>query len=123
MLKRILIVDDSAIVRDVVAGMLEKKGYQTFIASDMEAALSEFEIQSFEVVVADIFMPGIGGIEGIKRLRESWPETKIIAISGGFHGHDKERALKAARKIGADQVLTKPFIETDLYTVLEGMGV
>ena len=121
--KRVLIVDDSPIICGVVAEMLEKKGYQTFIAGDMEAVIFEFEIQSFAVVVADIFMPGIGGIKGIKRLRDKWPETKIIAISGGWHGKNKDEALKAARAIGADQVLRKPFIETDLYTVLEGMGV
>jgi CheY-like chemotaxis protein len=121
--KRILIVDDNPVICDVVGDMLGKKGYQTLIVGDMEAALSELEINSFDVVVADIFLPGIGGIEGIKRLREKWPETKIIAISGGLLGMNQEDALNAARKVGADQVLKKPFIETDLYTALEGLGI
>ena len=121
--KRVLVVDDNPAVCDVVAGMLEKKGYQTLIVSDMETALAEFEIHTFEVVVADIFMPGIGGIEGIKQLRDKWPGTKIIAISGGLIGMSQEDALSAAQKVGADQVLRKPFIETDLYTALEGMGI
>ena len=57
---------------------------------------------------------GYGGIEGIERTRAKWPNAKIIAISGGWPNMDKHKALEAARSVGADYALAKPFSEEEL---------
>ncbi len=63
-------------------------------------------------------MPGMGGIEGIVRIKKNWPDIKIIAISAGYEGMDKEKTLKAAALRGADRVLPKPFSEEELTGVI-----
>ncbi len=113
---RVFIVDDDAIVRDTVSEMLENNGYLTVMAEDMETVLSLNT--PVNTIIIDIFMPGLGGIEGIARVREIWPDAKIIAISGGWEGMDKEKALQAAKRVGADFALAKPFMEEDLLKAL-----
>ena len=113
---RVFIVDDDAIVRDTVSEMLENNGYLTVMAENMETVLSLNT--PVNTIIIDIFMPGLGGIEGIARVREKWPDAKIIAISGGWEGMDKEKTLHAAQRVGADYVLAKPFMEEDLLKAL-----
>tara|TARA_A100001037_G_scaffold181337_1_gene162512 strand:+ start:75 stop:290 length:216 start_codon:yes stop_codon:yes gene_type:complete len=70
------------------------------------------------VVVTDIFTPGIGGIEGIKLVREARPDTHIIAMSRGWDGMTAANSDLAARKIGANAFLKKPFKIEDLLSAL-----
>ncbi|MFQ5763931.1 MAG: response regulator [Rhodospirillales bacterium] len=113
---RVFIVDDDAIVRDTVCEMLENNGYLTVMAESMETVLSLDT--PVDTIIIDIFMPGLGGIEGITRVREKWPDAKIIAISGGWEGMDKEKTLQAAKRVGADSALAKPFMEEHLIEAL-----
>ncbi len=113
---RVFIIDDDAIVRDTVSEMLENNGYLTVMAENMETVLSLNT--PINTIIIDIFMPGLGGIEGIAQVREKWPDAKIIAISGGWEGMDKEKTLHAAKRVGADFVLAKPFMEEDLLKAL-----
>jgi CheY-like chemotaxis protein len=92
-------------------------GYLPVIAEDIE---SVFSLDTpLHAVIIDIFRPGIGGIEGIKLIREKHPDAKIIAMSGGFGPMDKEQALKAAKQAGADAVLAKPFLPEELLKVVD----
>ena len=113
---RVFIVDDDAIVRKTVSEMLENNGYLTVMAENMETV---FSLNTpINTIIIDIFMPGLGGIEGIQRVREIWPDAKILAISGGWKDMDKEKALEAAERVGADSILAKPFMEEDLLKAL-----
>ena len=114
---RVFIVDDEPSVLEAASLVLDNHGYLTVIAEDIE---SVFSLNTpLHAVIIDIFMPGIGGIEGIKQIRENYPDAKIIAMSGGFGAMDKERALKAAKHTGADAVLAKPFLPEELLKVVD----
>jgi len=103
--KTILVIDDSSTIRAFVAGLLSKNGFQTLEAETMESVFADMARMHFDLAVIDIFMPGMGGIAGIAKVKECWPDIKIIAISAGVDEMDKNRALKAATLQGADQAL------------------
>jgi CheY-like chemotaxis protein len=113
---RVFIIDDDAMLRDVISVMLEKNGYLTVTADSMEPVLSLDT--PVNLIIIDIFMPGMGGIEGIQRVREKWPDAKILSISAGWKSMDKKKALEAAGQVGADFILAKPFTEEDLLKAL-----
>jgi CheY-like chemotaxis protein len=73
------------------------------------------------VAPIDIFMPGIGGIEGIRLMKERFANCKLISMSGGWSDLRAEHALKAVRKIGADEVLGKPFDLPDVRSLVGRM--
>ena len=113
-----IIVEDDSIMAEYVNEMLSLLGYNTFVCVDYESAKIFFDPQQTAVVVADIFTPGIGGIEGIKLVREALPDTNIIAMSGGWDGMTAANSGRAARKIGANAFLKKPFKIEDLQSAL-----
>ncbi len=117
--KFILVIDDSSTIRTLVAEMLSQHGYQTLESETVELVLIDMERIKFDLVVIDIFMPGMGGIEGIARILEKWPDVKIIAISAGVGEMDKEKALRAATIQGADVTLAKPFTEEELIGAID----
>ncbi len=119
--KFILVIDDSSTIRTLVGEMLSKHGYQTLEAATVELVLTDMERIKFDLVVIDIFMPGMGGIEGIARIRENRPDVKIIAISAGVGEMDKEKTLQAAALQGADMTLAKPFTEEELIGAIDGL--
>ena len=112
--KHILVIDDSSTIRSLVGTMLSKNGHQTLEAATVEIVFEDMNRMHFDLAIIDIFMPGMGGIEGIAGIKKNWPDIKIIAISAGFGDMDKEKTLKAAALQGADRVLAKPFSEEEL---------
>ena len=113
---RVFIIDDEELFRIMISEILEKWGYHTVTASSMEQVLSQDT--PVNLIIIDIFMPGMGGIEGIQRVREKWPDAKILSISAGWKSMDKKKALEAAEQVGADFILPKPFTEEDLLKAL-----
>ena len=114
--ERVFIVDDDAMVRDSLSRVLEKNGY---LPVRLENAEAVFSLNTpIHTIIIDIFMPGMGGIEGITRIREQWPDAKIVAISGGYVGKSKEDALEASKIVGANAVLFKPFTNEVLLETL-----
>ena len=115
-MNRILIVDDEEDIRDVLEMILEAEGYAIRLASNGDDALEQQREFQADVLITDIIMPEKDGITLIKQVREAFPETKIIAISGGGDPADyKPDAitttvyLSTATVEGADAVLSKPF--------------
>jgi CheY-like chemotaxis protein len=94
--------------------MLSNNGFQTLEAETVEDVLSDLARIHFDLAVIDIFMPGMGGITGIAKIKEIWSDIKIIAISAGVDDMDKNMALKAAAIQGADIALAKPFTDEDM---------
>ena len=119
--KTILVIDDSSTIRSIIVGMLSKNGYQTLEAETVETVFADMDRMHFELAVIDIFMPGMGGIKGIAKIRESWPDIKIIAISAGVKGMDKDKTLKAAAIQGADRILAKPFTNEDMMAAVDAL--
>ncbi|MDH5232091.1 MAG: response regulator [Gammaproteobacteria bacterium] len=108
--KNILVIDDDPDITNLIARALSDGKYSVTIMDQSELAYGPAnEIKTCDIAVIDMFMPDIGGIEGIKKIRRENASCKVIAISGGWGCMDSSEALSAAEKIGADMVLSKPF--------------
>jgi two-component system nitrogen regulation response regulator NtrX len=100
----ILIVDDEAGIRKSLGAVLKDEGYRVESAESGEACLSLLENRSFELVLLDIWLPGIDGLETLATLKEMAPSAAVVMISG--HG-TIETAVKATR-LGAFDFIEKP---------------
>ena len=104
---RILIVDDDAQIREMLAIFLERNGYEVVTAADGGKAYQIIGEQTIDVVITDIVMPEHEGFETIRRIRHSYPDTGIIAMSGGGH-IPPEHYLAIAKRLGARGTFFKP---------------
>lgn len=111
-MSRVLVIDDSAAVRRTVRRILEFAGYQVLEAPDGRQGLRMQEHQPADLVVADIFMPEMDGIELLLELRITFPETPVVAMSG------EKRMLDVARELGAP-VIQKPFSAEELSDLIK----
>jgi len=104
--RRILVVDDNADNRDLLSRRLEKKGYVTVCADSGRAALDLLEKEPFDLILLDIMMPEISGIDVLKMVRSkrSMAELPIIMATAKDTSEDMVRALK----LGANDYITKP---------------
>jgi len=103
-IKEILLVDDEEDIREVLSIALMDLGYEVSLAENGQKALELFEKTPFEIVLTDIKMPGMDGIELLKRIKKNFPETEIIMITG--HG-DMDLAIESFRN-EAVEFITKP---------------
>lgn len=104
----ILIIDDDAAVRRMLRTWLERDGYHVAVARDGAEGMALYRTAPADVVITDVFMPGQDGIETIQQLREEFPDSRIIAISGGPVSGTND-SLTDAKLLGADATLAKPF--------------
>ena len=100
----ILIVDDESGIRQSLKGVLEDEGYKVSVAESGEACLEAVRKRAFDVVLLDVWLPGMDGLETLQRVRESENAPEVIMISG--HG-TIETAVRAT-KLGAYDFLEKP---------------
>jgi CheY-like chemotaxis protein len=123
----ILLIDDEKDVRDAVAKVLSRAGYHVETTDNAKAGLTMLEDGDFDLLISDIIMPGIDGVQAIKAVREKNKKIKILAISGGgnFGLKDYEPQaiktvayLQAAADAGADSILPKPFTRVELVQLL-----
>ncbi|MES9904176.1 MAG: response regulator, partial [Sedimenticola sp.] len=114
---KVLIVDDSKTVRQVLSKMLLQAGYETITAADGKEAIIKAQKRIPDLIIMDVFMPGINGFQATRYLRKR-QETRhipIIIISANPEGADKLWGLK----VGADSFLAKPFSRGDLFGQIE----
>jgi two-component system KDP operon response regulator KdpE len=104
MAARVLVVDDEPPILRTVAANLRARGYQVLTASSGEAALAAAEVHQPDCVVLDLGLPGISGLEALRRLR-TWTTTPVVILTA----IDGERDKVAALDLGADDYVTKPF--------------
>jgi len=105
----ILIVDDEESIRKSLEGVLGDEGYSCALASDGADALSQLESLRPSLVILDIWMPGMDGIETLRRMKAAHPETPVIMMSG----HATISTAIKATKIGASDFIEKP-LELDV---------
>jgi DNA-binding NtrC family response regulator len=111
----ILVVDDEDSIRNRCVQLLRKKGYNAQGVNDGKEALFLSKKYNFSLVIADIRMPGMNGIELLEKIREAHPDTEVIMITG--YGNI-DSAVKAI-KLGAYDYITKPFDTDRLLKVVE----
>ncbi len=103
----VLIIDDDAAVSRTLSLILTRAGYQVATVTGGRKGLELLTQESFDLVLTDIIMPELDGIEAIRRIRADHPGLRIIAMSGGGQ-IDKADFLHMAEALGADRVLEKP---------------
>ena len=117
-----LVVDDSQVVANLTAQMLGDHGFRVSTAQSMEEALANVDVGHIDLAVCDIFMPGMGGLEGIKLIKSNWPLVKVLAMSAGLETRvTPERAVSAAVRAGADAEIKKPFKPVDFIHIVLGI--
>lgn len=105
---RILVVDGDKFALRATAQPLRVAGHEVVEAMKPEHVIAAAESGMYSVAIIDIFIPGMGGIEMIQRIRASSPGCKIVAISGGYADMPASDAINAALIIGADVGYLKP---------------
>ena len=103
----ILVIDDDDDVRDTVCELLQMAGYEVAAAPNGRVGLQMLSERAADVVITDLFMPEMEGIETIVAVRASRPWVPIIAMSGGGKW-DTVQSLKTAHQLGAMETLPKP---------------
>ncbi|HWE73740.1 MAG TPA: response regulator [Stellaceae bacterium] len=108
MAQKILVIDDSPIVRQTLAAILRHNGYEIELAEDGKRGVAAFRAGAPDLVITDLIMPEKEGLETIRDIRRDNPDAKIVAISGGARtGHAD--FLRMAQAFGAVAVIAKPF--------------
>lgn len=112
---RVLIVEDDEIIRDFLQDSLEMKGFVPSWAKDGTEALDRLDREEVDLVLSDVRMPGVDGIELCRRVAQRFPELPVVLITG-IHADERERILEES---GAKAVLPKPLRIKHLVEVLE----
>lgn len=104
--EHLLVVDDNALNRDMLSRRLEKRGYRVTVAEDGRQALASIENTSFDLILLDVMMPGIGGLEVLESVRKSTPATELPVIM--VTAKDQSEDIVGALQLGANDYVTKP---------------
>ena len=112
---KILVVDDDASIRNMLSIVLKKSGFQVASAENSETALKRLKSESFGLIISDIKMPGISGIDLLKKIKTLHPEIPVIMITAFASANDAVEAMK----LGAEDYITKPFNLDELKLIIE----
>jgi len=115
---RVLIVEDSAGLREIMCIGLQARGYEVEQAADGREALQLQRARPADVIVTDLFMPEMDGIETIQNVKHEFPDTPVVAISG-VSTRTGADFLEVAHELGAALVLRKPFTIPELVAAVE----
>jgi two-component system, NtrC family, response regulator HydG len=108
--ERILVVDDSGETVELVQRHLEAEGYRVFPAAGVEEAIRILERQPVELVITDLKMPRVSGLDLVRHVRENIRETEVMMITG----YASIEGAVTAVKLGAEEYLAKPFLREEL---------
>ncbi len=106
----ILVVDDEESIRDLCARVLTRAGYAVVTAPSGEEAVVRLAQEAFDLLISDIRMPGISGLEVLERAKATFPRIRVVLITG----FGTPQMLTRAQQSGADRILTKPFNPMEL---------
>jgi len=115
--QRILVVDDDPTVAEVVMDYLRRGGLAAHHAADGAAALELATQQQPDLVILDLMLPGIDGLEVCRRLRQLYPDVPVIMLTA--RGEESDRVL--GLEVGADDYVTKPFSPRELVLRVESV--
>ena len=116
----LLVVEDDEAVRSAVGRILREAGHSVAVAEDGAAALSHFESQPVDLIVTDVYMPDMDGVEFLIRLGQLETTVPVVVISGGGWASAGD-VLERARALGAAATIEKPFDPDGLIGVVEAV--
>ena len=120
MMARILIVDDDPDIGIMLKQLLERHGHEASAVLNGHKALESLELSPFDIVITDIIMPEMDGIELIMAIRVKYTQLKVIAISGGGR-INSDVYLQMARLMKVRHTLQKPIKADDLLTAIKDL--
>lgn len=104
---RILLIDDDDAIRDVTAEVISQGGHTVDTAPDAKTGLALHRAEQHDLIITDINMPDMDGLELIMALRHTEPRPRVIAISGGYQ-FSESLYLPVAQRLGVQRAITKP---------------
>ena len=102
---RVLVIDDDPGIRDYLGAAVSRQGYEVFAEANGEEALSKLHVSKPDIVTLDVVLPGMDGLETLRRLKQRLPEVPVVMLSG----HGQARTIVDAMRLGASDFLRKPF--------------
>lgn len=115
---RILVIDDDPDVRGSLSKILTRAGYEVVVAAEGAAGIELQHNDPADVIITDIFMPGLDGLQTIRQLKKEGSGVRIIAVSGGDRTGTMDLTEQAGL-MGAFKVLRKPFEMTDVLAAVK----
>ena len=112
---RILVVDDEKNLREFLEIMLQKDGHEVTTAPDGGLALETLETTHFDLIICDVRMPAVDGLQVLRKAKESWPDTEVIMMTA----YATTESAVEAMKQGALDYITKPFRVDEIRVVIE----
>ena len=113
-----MVADDNDVAQRLCKRVLEKAGYSVLIAGDGLQAVDVALKRQPSMILMDVAMPGIDGLEAMRRIKTEMPTMPIVIASAHSMASDRERFLAA----GADDVLSKPFRLADLISIVDKLA-
>jgi len=114
-MKKIMVVDDEESVRVILKQLLEQGGYAVETAKDGKEALGILEKGHFDMLVTDINMPEMNGVELLSKTREKFPMLPVIFITA----YGKDKVILEAMKVGLSDYIEKPFRMNDVLRIIK----
>ena len=111
----ILVIDDEEIIREVIGQLLQREGYEVSTVTNGEEGLELAKGQSFDLVLLDLMLPGMGGMETLSEFVENYPETVVIMLTA----YASIQTAVSATKKGAFDFVTKPFKNDELLLIIK----
>jgi DNA-binding NtrC family response regulator len=112
---KILVVDDEPIVLKCCQRILEDQGHVVHLVGAAAGAIAAMKAEPFEVLLVDIKMPVRDGIDLIREIKETWPETAVVVMTG----YATPATIRRSRSEKADKFIAKPFTPDELLEVLQ----
>lgn len=112
--KRILVVDDEPNSREGLSKILTKEGYEVITADNGEAALEQAEKEAFDLIITDLKMPNINGMDVLEKIRESKPDIGVVIVTA----YGEVDSYLKAMTLGAYEYLNKPIKLDELRRVI-----
>jgi two-component system response regulator AtoC len=106
----VLVIDDDPGIREYLEAAVSRQGYEVIAAKDGEEALANLDHFKPDVVTLDVVLPGMDGLETLRRLKQRMPEVPVVMLSG----HGQARTIVEAMRLGASDFLRKPFEAEEL---------
>lgn len=117
----ILVIDDDPILREVASAILEEAGYLVHTACDGMEGLEVLGAVKCDLVICDVFMPRMDGIETVRAISDRWPQLPVLMLTAGSTHQPPATVLRTTTLLGARHGLSKPISAAKLLPVVRDL--